>query len=82
MNTLKKLKKLVLTARLKTGQHKVIFTKRDGSTRVMLATLRKVPATSGRSNVHGSPDHVVVYDKEDLGWKTIRIESIKEVKRA
>lgn len=82
MINFKKIKKLGMLLRLKTGLYRLVFTKRDGSTRIMLASLRGVPVTSGgRSNVHGSPDHIVVYDVENQGWKTIIIDTIQEFSR-
>ena len=66
----------------------VTFTKVDGTTRVMKATLDKklLPAFESKRDANGdetkvtfkkSPDVVAVYDVENDGWRSIRWNSIQ-----
>lgn len=55
----------------------IIFNKKDGTERVMKATLdpKVVPATSGTGT---APDtNLVVFDTEKNGWRSVIISSIK-----
>lgn len=63
---------------------KVVFTKKDGTTRTMLATLKeefipedKRPKGSGRKV---SNDNVLaVFDVEADGWRSFDFESVQEI---
>ena len=66
------------------GVVKVIFTKKDGTERTMLATLNeelipedKKPKGTGKKKDNG--ETVAVYDVEADGWRSFNIDSIKEV---
>lgn len=66
------------------GVVKVIFTKKDGTERTMLATLNeelipedKKPKGTGKKVDNG--ETVAVYDVEADGWRSFNIDSIKEV---
>ena len=56
----------------------VNFTKRDGTNRIMEATLNSdhIPGDIGVSNNNEAPDIIHVYDVEADGWRTIRLDSI------
>jgi hypothetical protein len=66
------------------GVVKVIFTKKDGTERTMMATLNeelipedKKPKGTGKKVDNG--ETVAVYDVEADGWRSFNIDSIKEV---
>ena len=66
------------------GVVKVIFTKKDGTERTMMATLNeelipedKKPKGTGKKKDNG--ETVAVYDVEADGWRSFNIDSIKEV---
>jgi hypothetical protein len=62
---------------LQTGVRTITFTKKDGTERVMKATLQEsvVPATSGARTAPNT--NLVVFDTEKQGWRSIIIENIK-----
>lgn len=62
---------------LQTGVRTITFTKKDGTERVMKATLQEsvVPATSGTRTAPNT--NLVVFDIEKQGWRSIIIENIK-----
>lgn len=68
---------------LSQGIVNVTFTKADGSTRVMLATLNHdiVPAQSLAETTQRKPNTdpllVKVYDTEAAGWRSFRAERIQ-----
>lgn len=62
---------------LQTGVRTITFTKKDGTERVMKATLQEgvVPVVSGASR---APDtNLVVFDTENNGWRSVIIKNIK-----
>lgn len=74
--------KVELTNLLKNGTVEVLFTKTDGTERVMRCTLRDVPLPenkdASRSRVK-SGSVVTVYDVEAKDWRSFRFSSIKRV---
>mgnify|MGYP000055189566 CR=1 FL=1 len=69
---------------LREGVCKVIFTKKDGTDRRMLCTLdmsgipeKDVPKTDGNVTAVNT-ESVRVYDLEVEGWRSFRIDSVKE----
>lgn len=82
MKIFKQIKKFSMLYRLRRGTYRLVFIKRDGSTRIMTASLRNAPVTSGKSNVAGSPDHIVVFDLENQAWRTVVIDRIEEFSKA
>tara|TARA_A100001011_G_scaffold48660_1_gene46348 strand:- start:3045 stop:3272 length:228 start_codon:yes stop_codon:yes gene_type:complete len=66
-----------IIAELQQGIKTIIFDKKDGTERVMKATLQEsvVPATTGKST---APDtNITVFDTEISQWRSIRVNSIK-----
>ena len=64
---------------LQTGVRTIVFNKKDGTERVMKATLDpKVvpPVTSGGMRT-APPTNLVVFDTEKQGWRSVIISSIK-----
>jgi hypothetical protein len=62
----------------------ILFTKKDGTDRKMVCTLKEseIPnefAPKGTS-VTKNNDVLAVFDKENSGWRSFRWDSIKEVK--
>jgi hypothetical protein len=61
----------------------ITFTKVDGSTRNMKATLseNEIPATSSSSNtaLKAPQTYQAVWDTEASGWRSFKWDSIKEV---
>jgi len=66
-----------IIAELQRGIKTIIFDKKDGTERVMKATLQEsvVPETSGKSTAPDS--NVTVFDTEINQWRSIRVGSIK-----
>ena len=66
-----------IIAELQRGIKTIIFDKKDGTERVMKATLQEsvVPGTSGKSTAPDS--NVTVFDTEINQWRSIRLTSIK-----
>lgn len=68
-----------LKAALSQGVVEVVFTKIDGDRRTMLATLSEdhippsIPTTSPRKP---NPELLAVWDVENDGWRSMRINSI------
>ena len=64
------------------GVFTIIFNKKDGTERVMKATLNPnvvPPVTEG--GMRKSPDtNLVVFDTEKQGWRSVIIENIKSFK--
>lgn len=74
-----------LLADLRTNVIEVIFTKKDGSTRVMKATLNpdilppayKEGEISEEKEFHKeNPDNIAVWDIEAKGWRSFNISSL------
>lgn len=69
---------------LTTEDVSVIFTKRDGTERVMKATLKEgaIPVTEKKTDRTRAPndDVISVVDTEIGEWRSIRYDSIKEVR--
>lgn len=66
------------------GVVKVVFTKKDGTDRTMLATLNeelipedKRPKGTGKKVVSGNT--IAVYDVEADGWRSFNYDTVKEV---
>jgi hypothetical protein len=73
-----------LRLRLQSGVVKVIFTKKDGTDRTMLATLNeglipedKKPKGTGKKVENGNT--FAVYDVEADGWRSFNYDTVKEV---
>lgn len=67
-------------AKLQSGVRTITFTKKDGTERVMKATLQDsvVPATAGKRT---APDtNLVVFDTEKSAWRSVIVSSIKSFK--
>ena len=69
---------------LREGVCEVIFTKKDGTDRRMICTLdmsgipeKDVPKTDGNVTAVNT-ESVRVYDLEVEGWRSFRIDSVKE----
>ena len=62
---------------LQTGVRTITFTKKDGTERVMKATLQEsvVPATKGTRTAPET--NLVVFDTENNGWRSVIIKNIK-----
>jgi hypothetical protein len=76
--------KLKLKERLQTGVVQVTFTKKDGSNRVMLATLNedlipgdKKPKGTGKSSDNGNT--FAVYDTEADGWRSFNFDTVTNI---
>ena len=65
--------------KLNEGVISVLFTKKDGTERLMKCTLHEdyVPELKGTKPIN--PDVIAVYDVEALGWRSFRWDSIKNV---
>ena len=59
----------------------VTFTKKDGSTRVMLATLDDdyLPESTGSSSSAVNLETVTVWDIEESAWRSFRIDNILSI---
>lgn len=76
-------KREVLVEGLKRNLMKVVFTKVNGEERTMLCTLHEsvLPeSTITESTKKVNPDTISVWDIDNNGWRSFRIDSIKEVK--
>ena len=62
---------------LQTGVRTITFTKKDGTERVMKATLQEsvVPPTTGTRTA--PENNLVVFDTENNGWRSVIIKNIK-----
>lgn len=68
---------------LKIGKYKIKFTKKDGTVREMVCTLdeKYIPKSDipvGKSR-HKTKDVVSVYDLEKNGWRSFRVNSLKDI---
>mgnify|MGYP003660898410 CR=1 FL=1 len=65
--------------KLNEGIISVLFTKKDGTERLMECTLHEdyVPEIKGTKAIN--PDVIAVYDIEAEGWRSFRWDSIKNV---
>ena len=65
--------------KLNEGVISVLFTKKDGTERLMECTLHEdyVPEIKGTKAIN--PDVIAVYDIEAEGWRSFRWDSINEV---
>jgi hypothetical protein len=83
-----KLFKKWLKGHLAYGPTTVVFTKKDGTERVMLCTTKSdlVPAVEVKESIELKKERKVneevmpVYDLESKAWKSFRWDSIKEVR--
>jgi hypothetical protein len=76
-------KREVLVEGLKRNLMKVVFTKVNGEERTMLCTLHEsvLPEpTITESTKKVNPDTISVWDIDNNGWRSFRMDSIKEVK--
>ena len=71
-----------LKEKLQDNELTVVFTKKDGSLREMRCTLKSdvVPETKG-SGIVRTDDVLSVYDVENSGWRSFRIDSVTEIRR-
>ena len=67
---------------LKTNVVNISFVKKDGSTRIMKATLmpEKLASVKEESTSKENNDYIRVTDIELNEWRTIRVNSITEIK--
>ena len=76
-----------LTERLKKGPLSVTFTKVDGNTRTLICTLEENTISSNNTavpmteqiNRRENNNVVAAWDVENKGWRSFRVDSIKEV---
>jgi hypothetical protein len=66
---------------LTTGEAAVLFTKVDGTTRSMRCTLKEgiVPEIKGDGSKKENPEVLAVWDLEQHGWRSFRLDSISSV---
>ena len=66
---------------LVTGDVRVVFTKKDGTERTMLCTLTNIPAEHQPKNQDKeySKEVLRVFDTENQGWRSFRLDSIISV---
>jgi len=69
------------------GVATVTFTKKDGTKRVMKATLdpKNLPVVEARVNGASrkeNPDVVAVYDMEKSAWRSFRVDSVDSIEAA
>lgn len=81
MSIINKVKKTIYLQKLQKGALTFTFTKRDGTTRVLTGTLRNVPMTSEGHRKH-TDDIITLFDVDIQDWRSIRLDSIQEVKQA
>lgn len=63
-----------------TGNVKVLFTKKDGTERNMLCTLINIPAEhQPKSDAEYTKDVLKVFDIENQGWRSFRLDSVISV---
>lgn len=71
-----------LKSALKAGLVTIDFTKVNGSRRTMIATLDEnhgvPPAGAETTSRVRDPNLLVVWDTEHAGWRTIKVDSIRE----
>jgi len=77
------MKRAELIEKLQNGKVVVTFTKKDGTERVMKCTLHDsligIPLTEGGSVRKPNDDVLAVWDLEKNGWRSFRLDSIKNV---
>mgnify|MGYP003972628885 FL=1 len=76
-------KREVLVEGLKRNLMKVVFTKVNGEERIMLCTLHESVLPEPiitESTKKVNPDTISVWDIDNNGWRSFRMDSIKEVK--
>jgi hypothetical protein len=67
---------------LVTGDARVVFTKKDGTERTMLCTLTNIPAVhqpKNETDKEYSKEVLRVFDTENQGWRSFRLDSIISV---
>ena len=73
-----------LTKALSVQNAEILFTKKDGSERVMKCTLRSGVAIPYEKKTdrtrEGQPNILPVWDLEADGWRSVNIDTIKDVK--
>jgi len=84
---MKKMNKDEVKKMLAEGVATVTFTKKDGTKRVMKATLdpKNLPAIEARVNAaprKENPEVVAVYDMEKSAWRSFRIDSVNSIETA
>ena len=59
----------------------ISFVKKDGTTRKMFCTLKPevIPEVNGTSGSQKNENHIVVYDLEKNGWRTLNLETKWEI---
>lgn len=69
-----------LREKLRNGELTVVFTKKDGSERRLRCTLQSdvVPETKN-SGIVRTDEVLSVYDVENAGWRSFRLDSISEI---
>jgi len=87
-NSTQELSKTEIVAMLQDDIAEVVFTKKDGTERVMECTLMKdhLPEIVSKSQAKRqtvqrapNPDTVAVFDIENDGWRSFRLDSIKSI---
>ena len=76
-------KREILVEGLKRNLMKVVFTKKNGEERTMLCTLHEsiLPESSiTESTKKVNPDTISVWDIDNNGWRSFRMDSIKGAK--
>lgn len=73
----------IIKEKLRAGNCTVVFTKKDGTVRTMLCTLKEdsIPVESrpkGNETVKRSDDAVAVWDLEANGWRSFRYDAITQ----
>jgi hypothetical protein len=73
-----------LIGTLNQGEMTIEFEKKDGSLRKMKCTLKDVPVVEKKTDaVRKQNDEVLaVYDVEAQGWRSFRLDSIKQIEGA
>ena len=69
------------------GVHTVVFVKADGTERTMRATLLPEYVNNGKTLLQEdgavkrpeNPDVLAVWDMDNNGWRSFRIDSVKEI---
>lgn len=74
-----------LKGMLSAGEVTVIFTKKDGTERVMRCTLEtdKLPITEAKVDKKErkkSEDTIAVYDLDAKGWRSFTVKSVKTIR--
>lgn len=58
----------------------VQFTKKDGTNRVLNGRLGVTKHLMGGEKKNHNPDHMVVFDVQNNGYRTINLETVHEIK--